>query len=332
MRRLLVIVCCGLGFAVPAAADGAGGPVPAQQLGAGVSAPGSDLAYVAVGAGRSTVIERLRRSDGTVERSRLLHGVFGVPGVAYDGSTTGLAAESGTLVLAELTRVYPVRHTRLVLLSASSLRPRARISLRGWYTVDAISPYGRWLYLIHYRSVSNTNRYEVRAYDLRARRLVTKPVIDPREPDEKMQGLPLTRVMSADGRWAYTLYQRPDDAPFIHALDTQHRTAACIDLDGVSDADISEAHLTLADGGATLRVAGPGAPLALVDTRTFKVRRPAPASAPAPAPARQAPARRAAASDDGGGVPWELAFVALVPLAALGVLVRRRRGAALRGH
>jgi hypothetical protein len=327
MRRMLVIgCCCGFVFAAPAAADGAGGPVPPQQAGAGVSTPGSDLGYVAVYAGRSTVIERVRRGTGTVERTRLLAGRWGVPGVAYDGSTTGLSADGRILVLGDATAVYPVKRTRLLLLRPGTLRTRGQITLPGWFTVDAISPDGRWLYLIHYTSVSSTNHYEVRAYDLRARRLTTKPVIDPREPDEKMQGLPITRTTSADGRWAYTLYQRPSEAPFIHALDTQGRTAACIDLDGLTSDDVGEARLALVDGGATLRVSGPAGPLALVDTRTFKVREPAVASPP---PARPRPP---AASHDDAGLPWELALLALVPLVGLAVVVRRRRGAALPRH
>jgi hypothetical protein len=329
MRRVLVIVCCMLGWsAVTATADGAGGPVPPQQAGAGAGAPGSDLGFVAVSTGRSTLVERVRRGTGTVERDRLIAGSYGVPGVAYDGSTTGVSADGDTLVLAEATRAYPVHRTRLVVLSPTTLRPRERIALPGWWTVDAISPDGRWLYLIHYTSVSSTNHYEVRAYDLRARRLLAKPVVDPREPDEKMQGLPITRTVSTDGRWAYTLYQRPDEAPFIHALDTQGRTAACIDLDDLTSDDVGAAHLVLTGGGATLRVDGEAGPLAVVDTRTFAVRRPAIASPPrAPVPAR-----RAAASRDDGGLPWELALVALVPLLGLAVVVRRRRGTAVPRH
>jgi hypothetical protein len=318
MRRVLVIVCCGLGLAVPAAAPGAGGPVPPQQNGAGVSAPGGSVNYVAVWAGNHrTLVERVHRDGGVVERTRLLPGALGVPGVAYDGSSTGLSADESTLVLGD---VFTRARTRLVVLDAHRLRVRAHIVLPGYFTVDAISPTGRWLYLIHYRSASDTNHYEVRAYDLRSRHLVAKPVVDPREPDEKMQGLPVTRTVSADGRWAYTLYQRPDDAPFIHALDTQRRTAACIDLDGVTTNDLSQPGLTLTGGGTSLRVDGQAGPLAVVDTHTFAVRRPGASSAP------RAPARRAAASgDDGRGVPWELAFLALVPLAGLALLARRRR-------
>ena len=314
MRRLL-IVCCLLALAMPASAAGAGGPVSPLQGGAGVAAPGSDVAYIAVGAGHRTVIERVRRAGGAVERYTSLAGSFGVPGVAFDGSATGLSADGRTLVLSGGVGRYPVLRTHLVVLDAVHLRTRARIDLPGWFNVDAISPTGRWLYLIHYPSARNTTRYEVRAYDLPDRRLLAKPVIDPREPDEAMQGDPVTRAMSADGRWAYTLYARGDEAPFIHALDTERRTAACIDLPGLAGADLSAVRLVMAPGGDTLRVVGPNGALALVDTRTFAVR----PAAPAPAPR---PARRAAAPG-GGDPPWALAAFALVALAALGAVLRR---------
>jgi hypothetical protein len=311
MRRLLVL-CVVLGLAAPAA-RAAGGPALPVQGGAGVSAPGSDLRYVAVRARHDTVVERVR-GDGFVERSRRIRGAYGIPGAAYDGSNTGLSFDEGTLVLAAM-RPSATR-TRLLVLDGRSLRPRSAIALPGYFVVDAVSPDGRWMYLVRYRSVRD-NDYEVRAYDLVRHRLLRQAIVDPREPDEKMQGLPMTRTMSADGRWAYTLYGDPEGAPFIHALDTVRRTAACIDLDDLSMEDASQAKLSLASG--RLRVVGPSGPLAIVDTRTFAVRSPA---APEPAPLRSAaPADR----DDGGGLPWPLAFLALVPLAGVAVVVRRRR-------
>jgi hypothetical protein len=310
MRRLVAIGSCVAALAAPAAAEAAGGPVPPVQSGAGVSAPGGNLNYVAVRVGHDTLLQRIRRADGFVERSRRIVGSFGIPGAAYDGTATGLSANERTLVLAAMGR--PSARTRLLVLDARPLRPRSQVVLPGYFTVDAISPSGRWLYLIHYRSVGN-NDYEVRAYDLERGRLMTEPIVDPREPDEKMQGFPITRTASPDGRWAYTLYANPDGAPFIHALDTEGRTAACIDLDDVTLEDASDARLVLA--GGTLRVDGTAGPLALVDNHTFAVRRP---SAPAP---------RVSSSGDGGGVPWFVAFAALVPLAGLAIVARRRRHA-----
>src|SRR3954454_12244018 len=139
MRRSWVIAACAAGLLVPESAAAGGGPVPAVQGGAGVSTPGGDVNYVAVHAGRGTLLERVRSDGGAVERSRLLPGHFGVPGAAYDGSTTGLSADGRTLVLAENT----VAHTRLLVLDADRLVVRKRIELPEYVSVDAISPDGR---------------------------------------------------------------------------------------------------------------------------------------------------------------------------------------------
>jgi hypothetical protein len=315
MRRLL-IVCCGAALAAPSAAAGAGGPISPQQGGAGATAPGVDVTYVALGARGRTVIESVRRAGGAVERFTSLPGSLGVPGAASDGSATGLSADGRTLVLSGGVGRYPILRTHLVVLDALHLRTRARIDLRGWFNVDAISPTGRWLYLIHYPSARDTNRYEVRAYDLLNRRLVAKPVIDPREPDEAMQGFPTTRAVSADGRWAYTLYDRAGEAPFIHALDTARRTAACIDLPALAGADLSGVRLVTGRRGDPLRVVGPHGPLAVLDTRTFAVGPPA---------SSRPPARPAVRSDPGGGdhPAWPLAVVAVAALASIAAGARR---------
>jgi hypothetical protein len=80
------------------------------------------------------------------------------------------------------------------------------VTLKGDFSFDAISPNGDWLYLIHYTSPQDPTRYLVQAYDLRRWRLASAPIVDPTAPHERMRGNPLTRAMSADGRWAYTLY------------------------------------------------------------------------------------------------------------------------------
>ena len=69
----------------------------------------------------------------------------------------------------------------------------------------------------------------MRGYDLGARRLVDRVVIDKSSWEEVMQGMPFTRETSSDGRWVYTLYAGGAH-PFIHALDTMSATARCIDL------------------------------------------------------------------------------------------------------
>jgi hypothetical protein len=308
MRRVPVLIICGLAL-ICTSAYGAGGPVSPVQGGAGVSAPGGRDNFVAIGAPGGTVVLRIARADASVQRTRLLRGSFGVPGAAYDGTNTGLSADGSTLVLAS----FPGRgESRLIVLRAQTLRLLGKpISLRGSFTVDAISPDGRWLYLIHYTG-ANALEYEVRAYDLERRRLLARPIVDRREPDEKMQGTPVTRVQSPDGRWAYTLYA--GEEPFIHALDTAHRTAACIDLPKSLGDDIGAMRLRL-DGGK-LAVVNAGARVALANTQTFAVSTPR-ASAHRPPARTPAPSR----DDSGAELPW--AFAA-VPLAALCALALRR--------
>ena len=160
----------------------------------------------------------------------------------------------------------------------------------------------------------------MRAYDLESRRLVSKPVIDPHEPDEAMRGIPLTRTSSADGRWAYTLYDGAGEEPFIHALDTEHRTAVCIDLPALTGANLSVIRLAVLGGGATLRIDNGGTPVASVDTRSFVVSRPAAAAQPRP----RTPARPVATSDD-GAVPWVLGALALALGGVAGLVAMGRR-------
>src|SRR4051812_10162997 len=247
-----LVVVTGLAIA-PAAAAGAGGPVPPVQGGAGISAPDGGVAFVAEAAPRArTVVQRVSGAARTVDRRVALRGRFGVPGAGFDGTTTGLSADGRTLVLAQMPARVPAAVTRLVILDARTLRPQARIALPGSFGVDAISPSGRWLYLIH-TSAADITRYAVRAYDLRARRLLGGRIVDRREPDEVMQGVALTRATSPDGRWAYTLYDG-SEGPFIHALDTEARAARCIDLPALPGTDPSRLRLVVTHAGRTLEV------------------------------------------------------------------------------
>jgi hypothetical protein len=323
MRRVAILLMAA-GLAAPATARAAGGPAYPVQGGAGVGVPGSAARYVAVGIPGGTLVERL--VHGRVGSTKAIPGSYGVPAASvFDGSTTGLSGDQRTLVLAEIPRRYPPKTTRLAVLQLHRfvVRVRERVTLPGSFTVDAISPDGRRVYLIHYTHPNDVLRYEVRAYDLAHHRLLPKPIVDPREPDEKMQGTPVTRAMSADSRWAYTLYGRPEGAPFIHALDTRAGTAACIDLDGLDSADATGYKLVVPRGGGPLAVAGSAGPVKLVDRTTFKVSDPPAPAAPSPAPtATHAAARRDAA---GSGPPWGFAAVLIAGLGVVAVAARRAR-------
>ncbi|MEA2272378.1 MAG: hypothetical protein QOI98_1086 [Solirubrobacteraceae bacterium] len=265
-----VVVATGL----PASAAAADGP-PIFGLVAGpggVSLPGSAVRYVSLPAGRGSVVAQIRQAGGRVAASLYFKHGEAIPAIAADGSASGLSADGRTLVVTPPRNRFPQLLTRLTLLDTVPLRPRSEIALRGDYGFDAISPDGGVIYLIHYLSPTNPLRYEVRAYDVQARRMDPKPVVDPRERDEKMRGYAVTRAMSADGRWAYTLYQGGEH-PFVHALDTVRRTARCIDLPELSG-DLSALRLRLEAGGRRLVVADNAEPAANIDTRTFRVSAP----------------------------------------------------------
>jgi hypothetical protein len=324
----LVVVLLGAAFCAPApAAHAAGPPLPSSASGkAGVVAPGGTERILTRSAGEDTDLIAVRRADRTVLRSRVIPGHWQVSPAALDGATTGLSADARTLVLARPERGFPPAETRLAVVDATTLVGRRAITLPGFFTVDAISPDGRWLYLIQYSSGDFAD-YRVRALDTRSGKLAARDVVDPRNPNEQMGGLPVTRVMSRDGRWAYTLYTGGEES-FIHALDTVGRTAACIDLDMMpADSDLSGMHLSLSADGRVIRVRSAGAVVALVNARTFAVREPGeefPKRADPPAEQRPAPA--AAAGET--GFPWP-PLVAVAVLAALcgAVATIVRRGA-----
>jgi hypothetical protein len=302
-KRLLLTMVC-LGLAAPAGARASGGPVFPLQGGSGVPSLDGKLAFVAVKQGRDTQIDRIDTKGWDIVSTATIRGRVGVPGVGFDGSATGLSGDGRTLVLAG----NPGTHgTRFVVLDANALDgPPQDFTLPGYYTADAVSPEGRWLFLVHYLSPDrDVLRYEVRAYDLQEERMQPAPIVDPREPDEKMQGSAVTRASSPDGRWAYTLYSGEHN--FVHALDTVARKAFCIDLDGVSD--VSSTTLRLA--GGLLHVGD----VATIDTQTLKVGAgdAPPVATPTPTPARDG---------DGGALVWMLL---IVPVALAGLVLEARR-------
>ena len=306
-----LIICCaallvtGVG-AGRAAADGL--PVLGVDVGGtGVVARSGNARYVTVPANGNTVVARVTPHNGRVLASRLVRGRFTIPAVAYDGSAAGLSADGRTLVLIQPRTSFPRAQTPLIVIDAKRLRTLHLVRLHGDFSFDAISPRGSLMYLIEYISPTDPTRYRVRAYDLAANRLLAQPVVDPREPGEKMGGLPLTRATSPDGRWAYTLYDGAGKTPFVHALDTSARSARCIDLDALTRTNLTRMHLNLDAAGHTLTVKSGQRPLAAIDTRTFRPGQPSEPTA----------------------FPWKPAAgavaVALTAAAALLLLLVRRR-------
>ena len=326
-RRRLLTCAAVLAAVAPAPAAGAAGPpLPSSASGrTGVVAPGGSERLLARRAGDATTVMAVRRGSREVLRSRRIQGRWSVAPVTFDNRTTGLSADGGTLVLVRPTREFPPASTRLAVLDARQLVVRRRIELPGFFTVDAISPDGRGLYLVQYDG-NDVLDYRVRVLDTGSGRLAARPVVDPREPGEQMGGLPFTRTSSGDGRWAYTLYAGGTET-FIHALDTVGRTAACIDLEMLApDSDLSGVRLRLSADERLIQVRDGGGLVATVDARSFAVSEPGEAAPAAPPEQRSA----VPASTDGADVPWTALLLAagVAGLGALAALTATRRARA----
>jgi hypothetical protein len=275
MRLVLVAaVIVALGVTATAGADGL--PVLGIDVGSqGVTAAGSAYRYVTINDGGITIVERIARNGGRVDGVARVKGHFTIPAVAYDSSASGLSADGTTLVLIEPRAAFPRSITTFALLDARTLRLQRTITLRGDFSFDAISPRGRKMFLINYTAPADPTRYTVRAYDLQAGALLPKPIVDPAESSDKMRGAPITRMMSADGRWAYTLYDGAGSTPFVHALDTSTSTAHCVDLEMLAGNRHLWAMRLTGGPGSQIHVSYSSATLASFDTRTFAVSGPA---------------------------------------------------------
>jgi hypothetical protein len=270
---VVVLAATAGGFAPAAGADGL--PVLGVDVGAsGVAAPSGSVRYVTIPAPGGTMVERIQRAGGRVLAAVLVPGTYTIPAVAYDGSASGLSGDRHTLVLIEPRRSFPRATTTLLVLRAPNLAHRVLVRLHGDFSFDAVSPDGSRLYLIQYLSPADPTRYAVRSFQLSSMRLAPNPIVDPREPDEAMRGNPLSRAVSPDGRWAYTLYDGGGH-PFIHALDTARSNARCIDVAGLPPRILWRLRLRIGDGGRAVQIADGPRTLVAVDTGTLAVRAPA---------------------------------------------------------
>jgi hypothetical protein len=268
VRALAVGLACAA--ATQAVAFGAG-PSPGIAQGLAGIARG-DVRYVASSSGGYTVVEAVRRNGGRVLRSRSLNGTWGIALVAFDGTTGGLSSDGRTLILADGTGVSPEKKRSLFLkLDTKRFRVLQTVKLKGSFSFDALSPNGRYLYLIeHLWSYESSPRYRVRAYDLRAERLLARVISDKTSWETDMAGFPVSRL--THGGWAYTLYGATGPRPFIHALDLTNAVAMCIDMPWkFQPKKVFEFRLRR-DGDGHLVVSGPrGRALAVVDMQDKRV-------------------------------------------------------------
>ena len=129
-------------------------------------------------------------------------------------------------------------------------RELGTVEFRGMYQAEALSPDGRKLFLVRW----HRDGYDLVHYDFDARRLVPTKLAD---PDEKMTGNAWSAVATRDGRWLLTLYLKPNNTAFVHALDLRSAVAHCIDLpiSGSDPASLGDYALALSPDERTLYLA-----------------------------------------------------------------------------
>jgi hypothetical protein len=255
-----------------AEADGSPYAPGLVQGASGALAPSGDTRYVTLATARSTVVAAIGVRRGLVLRSMSLRGFYGVPIIAWDGSTGGVSGDGRTLVLASYGPLPGDEGvTRFVLLRTRTLRKVQSFALEGSWAFDAISPDGSRLYLVEYLSSGHSPHYRVRSLTTSTGRLDPEPIVDRREAEVAMRGQPVTRRTSGDGRWAYTLYARGRE-PFVHALDTVKGEAYCIDLP-LQLRQLEQMGLRLRlSAGSRLEVRRGRVTLAIVDTESLELR------------------------------------------------------------
>jgi hypothetical protein len=279
LRRFACFFAAALVLAPVAAADGSGGPSPGVVNGGpGATLPGFGLRYVALNDGSNTYIEAIQKRDGSVLNAGFIRGTWGVPMIDISGATGGLSADGRTLVLGDANPAFGPNGVRkrssFVVVDPKRLSERARFTLRGDFSFDALSPNGQALFLIQHVSTTDLSRYIVRAYDLQADRLLPGRIADKAQRGWVMTGYAVTRTTSVDGRWVYTLYRHDGGYPFVHALDTVNRQAHCIGVPWTGPQDnLSFVRLSLRDSGRQLLIYhedGVNSPVGSIDTHAYR--------------------------------------------------------------
>jgi hypothetical protein len=227
MRTCVGTLAAAAALVLVAPAAGDGGP-PQNAVQGWDGATRGAFRYVAVPTPGWTSLQVIRRDGGRVLQWLNLEGSWGIPYVTADAPGEAVLGDDRTVLLGDVTSGRRLRkHSSFLLTDTKRLSVIAKIQLAGHFVFDAASPDARYLYFTEFVSPRDFTAYRVRAYDLRAGRLLPKIVADRRSWDTTMQGWPVSRVDR--GGWAFTLYAT-GGRPFIHALDTRHVAAECINL------------------------------------------------------------------------------------------------------
>jgi hypothetical protein len=270
MLAKLTLALCVLGALAAAPAAAGDGPLFVSQGGVGLVSGSTRFLPISDQQGNDTQLVAVSTNDGTEQNQMTLVGAWGLPSTA--SGPTGISLDGRRLVLAD-TSAGQTSPSLFMVVDPKTMRIVQPITLTGWFSFDAMSPDGKKLYFIEYTqgaSSGDLNHYIVRGYSLKTGRLLPGRIADRTQKSWVMQGSPVTRTTSSDGRWVYTLYMNPGGYPFVHALDTVRGVAHCVGIPLANQNGIY--NMILALHGRTLSVHWrSGRPFVNVDTATWRV-------------------------------------------------------------
>ena len=184
------------------------------------------LRYVALKSGEDTTLRAVRTSDGSVAMSQPFAGLVRRSDAHVQGPGGGLFRDGSTLVLQSTGYAA---NTTFQLVSAGDLalgeHDRAEGDVRVRRAVarrlEALSDPAHVG-----RTISSTTSCARTTSSTHT--LLPGKIADKTQKGWVMQGFPVARATTADGRWAYTMYWNPSGYPFVHALDTVRGVAHCV--------------------------------------------------------------------------------------------------------
>jgi hypothetical protein len=181
-----------------------------------------------------------------------IDGTWRFPTIGDDPQPVGLSGDASTQVLVDGSAGASNASTSRFAIVPASLKGKPQvISLAGDFEFDAISPDGRWLYVVEHLAAPPAGHYQVRQVDVSNGVIQPGVIVDKRNVGEAMSGHPLGQLRLNGGLVA-TLYAGAEH-PFIHALNTLEGFAFCIDLPSTGDANAAAA----SDWGIASTAGGP---------------------------------------------------------------------------
>lgn len=235
-------------------------PTTFVSLPSGLTSNDHQRLYTAVPQYGQTLISVINTRTGATIRAFTIAGIYTITAYGYDNAVVSSTGQW----LALRQYAQGTNATTVVLVDTQAGKLVKTINLSGDYTLDALSPGGKALYLLE--KLSDTpGHYYVRVYDVDGNALVETPIVDKTAynpaGDPNMSGLALARQMLTDGTQAFTLYiDTLHNIAFVHVLPLNDQIsppiARCIDLPTGKAVDLLRYYtLALSADGSTLYAA-----------------------------------------------------------------------------